>query len=93
MASNEQGKMKDPLDILSTIQKTEAPPFLYTRIMQQIEKRNRYRAKPALTWAVCASLALVFAINTIIVVSKTKKNEPGLAFSLHLTSRNALYHD
>ena len=86
--------MKDPLEILSSIQKAEAPPFLLTRIRAKIAAIQANRITPRLAWTWSVSLLLVLAVNIAVIVSRTHEQEQeNIAAAMRLLPDNSLYHE
>ena len=81
------------LDNLKKIEKVDTPPFLFTRIQQKIEQSKKERMPKHIALAVGLTVALLLAINAMVLVnynSKTNDTE-NFAKSMHLTSNNSLY--
>ena len=81
------------LDLLQNIQKAEVPPFLLTRIQQEIENRSVNRFSPKITWSLSISMLLVLALNVIILTSTIKVNSSkgDIVSSMNLNPDNTLY--
>ncbi len=81
------------LDNLGKIQRVETPPFLFTRIQQKIEQSKKERMRKSVALSVSFSVALLLAINTIVLINYNSKENTtdSLAQSIHLTSNNSLY--
>ena len=87
------------LNQLKQIQEVEAPPFLLTRIHQQIKSLNDKPApaKWKLAFAICT--ALILSLNLSIIFSKTDTNPLSVAEidvvvnSMTLSNSNELYHE
>ena len=87
------------LDALQQIKEVDAPPFLYTRIQQQIQNLQQLEAPAKWKWAFACSTVLILLINISILVRSsepaTKKNTgvENIVNSLGLSNTNDLYHD
>lgn len=81
------------LDILSKIQKVEAPMFLDTRIRQHIANVNTNNFSPRIAWAMGFSLILVFAVNSMVLFNAkiSEQERPNLAQTFDLLPQNELY--
>lgn len=87
--------MQSELDKLNLIQKVEAPPFLYSRIMQRIEKETNKPQVRNFTWAIGFSMIIILAFN-IMAISFSSKHTSGnksLATELGLYPQNNLYNE
>ncbi len=65
--------MQEPLDKLKRVQRTEAPPFLFTRIEAQLEYVKETKLTPKFAFAVCSVLLLVLSVNFYIINNTTKE--------------------
>lgn len=81
------------LDLLSQIQKVDAPPFLYTRIQQRIENVYSPSFTKRLSWSLGLSFVVVMAMSATVIVIKNKelKSETNLAQAMELLPNNTLY--
>jgi hypothetical protein len=81
------------LDNLEKIQRVETPPFLFTRIQQKIEQSKKERMPKSVALTVSFSVALLLAINAIVLVNYNSKANTTEIFakSMHLNSNNSLY--
>ena len=81
------------LDNLGKIQRVETPPFFFTRIQQKIEQSKKERMPKSVALTVSFSVALLLAINAIVLVNYNSKENTteGFAKSMHLSSNNSLY--
>jgi hypothetical protein len=81
------------LDNLEKIQRVETPPFLFTRIQQKIEQSKKERMPKSVALTVSFSVALLLAINAIVLVNYNSKENTTESFakSMHLSSNNSLY--
>jgi len=89
--------MKSKLDLLQQVQKVEAPPFLYTRILQRISSVQETPAPIKWRFAFAAVAVLLLALNISILLSskpKTKSNNiDTVVSSMNLSTSNELYHE
>jgi hypothetical protein len=85
--------MDKKLEVLSKIEKVDAPFFLDTRIRQKIANRKENNFSPRLTWAMFFSLTLILAVNifAFLDVRSNAVNEKNIVQSLHLQPQNELY--
>ena len=81
------------LDNLEKIQRVETSPFLFTRIQQKIEQSKKERMPKSVALTVSFSVALLLAINAIVLVNYNSKENTTESFakSMHLSSNNSLY--
>jgi len=84
--------MKDHLSALNKIQKVEAPPFLFTRILERVQTQAA-EASPVTKWAVSVSLAAILLLNIAVIVSENRSSKTNLAQTMGLMPNNMLYHD
>lgn len=86
--------MKDKLDILKTIQKVDAPPFLLTRI--EVRIKNEERASPKWVWSlgIASAVLLIFNIMNIVNFNQEAENTSYQSSEeIHLSTNNYLYHE
>lgn len=90
----------DPIDLLSRVQRTPAPPHLRSRIEERIASQSRQVLAPVWTWAAAAAVALLVAINVWALTPDNSRNRidskhdlEGLASEMGMTSSYQLYHD
>lgn len=85
--------MKPNLDILNQIKQVEAPPFLFTRIQQQIDNGSSYTFSKRLAWSLSVSFAIVVIMNVAVLNynSKTNRNNTNVAEVMDLMPNNSLY--
>lgn len=85
------------LDELRRIKQVDAPPFLYTRIMQQIENLAEIPVSIKWRWAYAASAILILALNLSILLNQniTDKNSSieSVVSGMQLTNTNLLYNE
>lgn len=85
--------MEHPSDILSKIQKVDAPPFLYTRILNRIQ--NKVQETVPVKWAVVAAacLLVLITINISVIRSSKENNTSELTEAFSLQTNNSLYNE
>ena len=86
------------LDGLKKIRQVDAPPFLLTRIRQQIQSLQDAPAPVKWKWAFAVSTILVLALNISILFKSTdtQPTKPGIenvVKSMNLSSANNLYNE
>lgn len=90
--------MERKLDLLSKIEKVDAPPFLYTRILQKIENQKQIEVSIAKQWSLALAFLLLIILNISVLTSSTaskqnNKQTENLASGLGLVTDNNLYHE
>ena len=83
--------MKDPLDILDSVQKAETPPFLYTRILNRIQVSKKNKLTPQFALGFALSFILLLSLNTQVLKSNKTESAIEIAQSMNLISNNTLY--
>lgn len=91
--SSNQTNMENEFEILKKIQRVDAPPFLYTRILNSIEQRQKEIIPLKWVWAAAASLLIVFALNITSIQANKKTAEPNLIEVFSLQSQNLISYD
>lgn len=89
------------LDLLKQIKEVDAPPFLLTRIRQQIDNLNNVEAPVKWKWAFAASAMLILGLNVSIFfksdsTSASAGKNAGIenvVKSMNLTSTNNFYNE
>jgi hypothetical protein len=85
------------LELLKKIQNVDAPPFLYTRIKQEIDSSIGEKAPATWRFAFIASSVVVLILNAFILFNlSSKQNEKGIEeviSSMDLSNINDLYHE
>lgn len=84
--------------IWSRVQKVETPPFLYTRILQQIHGLKDAPAPAKWRYAFAAAAIFLLALNIGILFSTKPGHHPdgnieNVVNSMHLSTSNELYHE
>lgn len=85
--------MKEPFDILSKVERVEAPPFLYTRILQRIASLKEEKVQPAFAFSVLLSLVLVVLLNLTSFMHHQSEPQKGVQAFGFLQPHNELYYD
>lgn len=85
--------MENFLKPLESIKQVEAPPFLYTRIQQRIQKELSDHFSLQTAYSIAAIFVVLFALNILIMVNnRTSSVEVNnIAMSFHLMPDNNLY--
>lgn len=85
------------LDALKRIKQVEAPPFLLTRIKQQIQNLGNVPAPVKWKWAFAGSAIIILVLNVSILIKEDSSQESSgietVASSMNLTNTNALYNE
>lgn len=86
--------MNDPLHILDTVQKVDAPPYMYARILRRIEQRSSDYVSATVAWSVGFAFALLLVVNIAVVLNQKEptQHHHQLAEEFHLQTNNSLYH-
>lgn len=73
---NANEEIEKTLNSLNDLQKADASPFLYEKVMARLEKGEAavISITPRLIWQVAAALALLVALN-VFVLTRTATNE------------------
>jgi hypothetical protein len=88
------------LDLLKQIKQVDAPPFLLTRIRQQLQNLQHTEAPVKWKWAFAVSLIIILALNistlsnssgTIPVTENTEAQN--IVNSLNLSTQNDFYNE
>ncbi len=87
----------DKLEALKSIKQVEEPPFLLTRIKQQIENLYEVEVPVRWKWAFASTAILIIALNITLLVSPEEKtidnNVTEVVTAMQMTSSNSLYND
>lgn len=87
------------LEGLKRIKEVDAPPFLYTRIQQQIQNLLQQEAPAKWKWAFALTAFMMLLINISILVRSsapaTKENSgvENMVNGMGLSTTNDLYHE
>lgn len=85
--------MKDHLAALETILRVEAPPFLFTRILQKVQRQSTEYVSPRIAWAFTLSMITLVILNIAVVSFGNGKPDDDFAKYMHLMPHNSLYHE
>lgn len=85
--------MEPNLDLLHTIRPVEPPPFLFTRIQQQLVKRKQERFQPRLAWFAMGAAVLVLLINITLATRQQTVATTTLTEVFSLLPQNTLYNE
>ncbi len=81
------------LNNLNKIRSVEAPPYLFTRILQKIEQAKVEQVSKPVFWLGSFSFMILLAVNTLVLFNT--KTEPittkNYAEYIQLTPNNTLY--
>lgn len=85
------------LELLKQLKEVDTPPYLFTRIRQQIDSSGIEEAPVTwkFTFAVIALLILALNISTVFNTKSSTVNSAGIkevVSSMHLSSTNDLYN-
>ena len=87
------------LDLLKQMKEVDAPPFLLTRIRQQIHNLQHTEAPVKWKWGFALASVVILVLNISILLatsaSATKKNNgiEDIVSSMNLSTTNDLYHE
>ncbi len=92
------------LDALKKIRQVDAPPFLLTRIKQQIQNIGNVEAPVKWKWAFAATSVIILVLNVSILLKNADNNVQTTAVgknqsienvvsSMHLSTTNNLYNE
>ncbi|MCA6365105.1 MAG: hypothetical protein IM638_18890 [Bacteroidetes bacterium] len=84
--------MKTDLELLTTLQRAEISPYVWTRIQARIATRVQMNMKPALAWTMLGAAVVLLAVNVALVAFPAQKNYSESASGLSSTS-NYLYNE
>lgn len=82
-----------PVDILEKVQKVDAPPFLYTRILSRVQ--NKVKETVPVKWAIASAACLVvlLIINISVIQQSKESNTTDLSEVFSLQTSNSLYNE
>ncbi|MBK9636897.1 MAG: hypothetical protein IPO63_03450 [Bacteroidetes bacterium] len=88
-----QNKLYDFLNPLSTVEKVEIPPFLFSKIEQKISfiRENTISKNMGWTWITSVSLIVLFNLFIITQSSWIPTEKNNLLQSLQIQNNNSLY--
>lgn len=92
------------LDQLKQIKQVDAPPFLFTRIRQQIHNLTEVEAPVTWKWAFALTSVLILVLNISILIKSAGNEEANVSLnktanienvisSMNLSTTNDLYHE
>lgn len=85
------------LEALKKIKQVEAPPFLLTRIKQQIQNLGNAPAPVKWRWAFAASAIIILALNISVFFTRnssaTNTGIETVVSSMNLSNSNSLYNE
>jgi hypothetical protein len=87
------------LDALNQLKEVDAPPFLYTRIQQQIQNLQHMEAPVKWKWTFALTAIMILFINIAILLRTAapaiKKNTgvESVVNAMGLSTTNDLYHE
>ncbi|MCE3296948.1 MAG: hypothetical protein K0R65_2662 [Crocinitomicaceae bacterium] len=86
--------MKDPLEIIGKIKQVETPPFLYSRILQQIENSALNKVSRPLAWSL-GSACVALCIFSLVISFKARQTDTAsdLGQGMNLIPENSLYYE
>jgi hypothetical protein len=89
--------MKDKLDILNRVKKTEAPEFLFTRILQRVQAVQEVAVTATFKLAFTAVAAMLLLLNIWVYIKNTVHTtppQPGNALTAPYSSTiNNIYYE
>ena len=86
------------LDLLKQITQVEAPPFLLTRIRQQLHALYNTEAPVKWKWAFAVTSLVILALNVSILFKTSTNEEKNTGIkevftTMQLSPANELYHE
>lgn len=83
----------DPSEPLDLLKKVDAPPYMFTRIMQKVADVYEQQVSPSIAWAGSILLLGIFALNIWIVINSPNKptRKSAQLQSLVFLPNNSLY--
>jgi hypothetical protein len=78
---------------LGKIKTVEAPPFLYTRILEKVETLNTTAMPQKIAWTLGLSFLVIVSLNIGLIIKNLTDTQSleTYAQTIHLTSNNTLY--
>ena len=91
-------ELNKKLDTLKQITEVDAPPFLYTRILQRIQNLQQLEAPVKWKWAFALTAMMILFVNIAILVRSAApaiKNTgvENMVNAMDLSPSNDLYHE
>jgi hypothetical protein len=84
--------MKTDEQLLTTLQRAEISPYVWTRIQARIAARVQMNVKPALAWTMVGAAVVLLAVNVVLVAFPSQKTYSETGSGLSSTS-NYLYNE
>jgi hypothetical protein len=87
------------LDLLKKIKHVDAPPFLLTRVKQQIHNLNNIEAPIKWKWAFALTSAIIIMLNISIfltpnvIAEKKSTGVENVVKGMNLSTKNDLYNE
>lgn len=85
--------MHKELQILQNIQKVEASPFLFTRIINSVQNSRRETIPVKWAWTAALCLIVVLSFNIMVIQTNSENFETNLTDSFSLKPQNMLYNE
>jgi hypothetical protein len=87
------------LDLLKSIKKVDVPPFLLTRVKQQIQNLNNVEAPIKWKWAFALTSVIIMMLNVTIFLKSNVTEEKkttgveNVINGMNLSTENDLYNE
>jgi hypothetical protein len=87
------------LDLLKNIKKVDAPPFLLTRVKQQIHNLSNVEAPVKWKWAFALTSVIIMMLNVAIFLKSNASSEKkttgveNVINGMNLSTKNDLYNE
>jgi hypothetical protein len=87
------------LDLLKNIKKVDAPPFLLTRVKQQIQNLSNVEAPVKWKWAFAMTAVIIMMLNMTIFLKSSVTSEKettgveNVINDMNLSTKNDLYNE
>ncbi len=87
------------LDLLKNIKKVDAPPFLLTRVKQQVHNLSNVEAPVKWKWAFALTSVIIMMLNVTIFLKSNESSEKkttgveNVINGLNLSTKNDLYNE
>lgn len=90
--------MENKLDLLQKIKRVDVPPFLYTRVLENINSNNTLKVSLFAKWSLTIAFTILVLLNAGILMKNIEKQKKSigiesLAKELGLNSYNNLYNE
>lgn len=92
-------KIENKLDLLRQIKEVDAPPFLFTRIRQQVQNMQNIEAPLKWKWTFVLTSVLILILNVSAFLKQfatTQQNNSAIETvvnSINLATSNNIYHE